>query len=600
MKPFLGSRFRMFMIAAMPAVVMGIAMHFLLERTVRQETISEARHNLGHMMDYAGMALAPAAHESPSELAEKVARIAKAGGVRVTLLDLDGVVLADSEMATDRVSAMENHATRPEVVGAISDGEGSSTRFSDTIGVPLMYLARKLQIDDRQVILRLAYTMYELDDKTMARQRVLLILLSVVFVSAMLLALLVSGLQAKRVQQIAQAALRMAEGEYQVRINDSKNDELSRLAGALNKLAEANQATFKRLENESHVVRAIIDAMAEGVVAVDGEGRITLINRAMVRLAGHPDAKVHDYIDDCISTPELLQSIEEAQNGQGVNREMAVEMPKEATLLVNAVPLSVNGSALMVVHDTTELHRLHQVRRDFVANVSHELRNPVATIQAAAETLSEIREDAADSPDETRLLATIERQTFRMANLVRDLLDLARIEGGEFAVDPQSIDIEDFLSQIVSSFEMTAEGKTLSLSLNIAADFPPCTCDPAALQTVVTNLLDNAVKYTSPGDSVTVRAGRERYDTVFIEISDTGPGIGPDHLPRIFERFYRVDNGRSRELGGTGLGLSIVKHLMSAMGGKVSVTSTPGQGSTFRITLPSCQSSTPTNTVEEV
>jgi two-component system phosphate regulon sensor histidine kinase PhoR len=390
----------------------------------------------------------------------------------------------------------------------------------------------------------------------------------------------------RRMRRMADAALRMASGDFNIQLPDHRGDDVSRLAQSLNRLADASASTFHRLEAESRLVRSIIETMREGVMAVDQDGRITLVNDAMLRLTGHRGAAAGLSPAEVILAPELLQAIREVLEGNPVSREISVTRPLPATLLVNGAPLADGEGALAVVHDTTELHRLHQMRRDFVANVSHELRNPVATIQAAVETLASFTEETQAGDDERRLLATVSRQTARMAALVRDLLGLARIESGQLVLEPRTTDLGDLVPGIMAAFEAQARDKGLTLDLTVDSDTPPGLCDASALHTVIGNLLDNAVKYARPGDRISVHARLDGPARVAIEVSDTGPGIAEEHLPRLFERFYRVDAGRSRELGGTGLGLAIVKHLCAAMGGTVSVKSAVGTGTTFTVQLP--------------
>jgi two-component system phosphate regulon sensor histidine kinase PhoR len=376
----------------------------------------------------------------------------------------------------------------------------------------------------------------------------------------------------------------MAAGDLDVRVRiEPGDDEVARVGRALNQLADATRDTIRRLDEEGRLVRTILESMREGVMALDGSGRVTLVNQAMIDTCAFPPGALGRPAAELIRAPEVLQAVAEAADGRAVSREVHVALPRPATLLVNASPLR-EGGALLVVHDTTELHRLHQVRRDFVANVSHELRNPVATIQAAVETLADLRPDP--DPDERRLLETVTRQSARMAALVRDLLSLARIESGQLELHPRALDLGQELQALVSPFDAPARAKELELVVEPAPGTPPVLADPEALQTVLGNLVDNAVKYARPGDRVLVRVRPGEPGWVEIEVSDTGPGIDAIHLPRLFERFYRVDAGRSREVGGTGLGLALVKHLAAAMGGKVQVRSTPGRGATFTVTLP--------------
>ncbi|NOZ01173.1 MAG: PAS domain-containing protein, partial [Deltaproteobacteria bacterium] len=344
------------------------------------------------------------------------------------------------------------------------------------------------------------------------------------------------------------------------------------------------------------LVKAILEGMQEGVLAVSPQGRITAANPAMLKLTDFQGDPVGRSPAELLRAPGLLNAIEEAGAGKPVTAEVVVTHPHRRTLLVNATPLGRPGGILVVVHDTTEVHRLHRMRRDFVANVSHELRNPIATIQAAVETLSDMGGLLGSSgPDEDgkALIATIERQTARMSAIVNDLLDLSRIESGQLKLKPEEIDAGEFIEGIVNGFKERADARGLRLRVDVEQDLATIFCDRTGLQTVLSNLLDNALKYTREGDEINVHAMQGNDGRAILEVADSGPGIEPKHLPRLFERFYRVDKGRSRDVGGTGLGLAIVKHLCAAMGGSVSVNSRVGSGTAFRVVLPCRKQSEP-------
>jgi two-component system phosphate regulon sensor histidine kinase PhoR len=324
--------------------------------------------------------------------------------------------------------------------------------------------------------------------------------------------------------------------------------------------------------------------MREGVLAVGPDGRITAANTALLALAGHEGDAFGRRPAEVLRIPEVLAAVDAALAGRSTSEEIAVAAPRPATLLVGAVPLAERGGALVVLHDLTELQRVERVRRDFVANVSHELRNPVATVQAAAETLDVLLADD-PSPDRRRLVETIERSAVRLAALVADLLDLARLDAGQVRVESAPTPLRPLLAAAVAAFGDRAQARGVAIAVRVDPGAERARCDPGALGTVLSNLLDNAVKYTRRGDSIELRARRDG-DGVVVEVTDTGPGIEAVHLPRLFERFYRVDAGRSRDVGGTGLGLSIVKNLVLAMRGRIAVRSTPGYGTTFAVTLP--------------
>jgi len=585
----IGFRTWLLLSAVVPTLVVAGSLWLYLDARIQEDIEAEAGASLKSLMGIAEQGMAHLDMEDTSLLQDTVEQIGRASRVRVTLIREDGVVLADSDVAVDRVPALDNHGGRPEIDQAITRGTGRATRFSNTLGAQLKYLAHRVNREDSAIIVRLAYPMTELEQRRSDRRNAVLWIALVALILAGVGTWLLASRLGARVSRLRDAALRMASGEFEVRVEDRGSSELSDLADSMNRLALACQETFHHLEQEGRLVKAILEGMQEGVLAVSPEGRITSANPAMLRLAGFDGDPVDRYPAELLRTPGLLDALEEAGSGKPVTTEVAVIHPERLTLLVNATPLGGPGGVLVVVHDITEVHRLHRMRRDFVANVSHELRNPIATIQAAVETLSDVGgllDPGILEEDRKTLFATIERQTARMSTLVNDLLDLSRIESGQLRLKPEEIDLRDFVEGIVRGFDDRARARRFKVEMRAAGDLPELFCDRTGLQTVLTNLLDNAVKYTREGDDIEIRIDRGEDSNVVIEVEDSGPGVDAKHLPRLFERFYRVDKGRSRDLGGTGLGLAIVKHLCAAMGGSVSVRSTVGKGTTFRLVLP--------------
>lgn len=578
----IGTRTRLFAATLVPVMAAGIALALVLHADVERDTEHQSWAALERVRD----ALAPRVATATGNDLDAMVRVAgQASGVRVTVIARDGRVQADSDVPAARVGTLDNHLHRPEVAGALADGSARSRRYSDTLRAPLFYLATRVDMRDGPGVLRLAYAVHELEGRAFRRNLAVLGFTAAAMALGALGAWAVASLVARRVRRLAEAASRVAQGRYDERVDDAGGDELARMGDALNRLAASNAATFSRLQAESRRVHAILQAMHQGVMATDGGGRIALINDAMLHLAAWEGPAEGRLPSDLIRTPELLAAIAEAQAGQPTLREVSVVHPQPRMLLVHASPLPDPGGVLVVASETTELHRVHQMRRDFVANLSHELRNPIGTLQAALETLAEIRGAGDRDPAaEARLVDTMTRQAARMSSLVRDLLDLARIESGQRAMSPRAVDLPSLLADIGAGFADKAATKRVALRVD-AGNAGSIRTDPDALQTVLGNLLDNAIQYARPEDSVTVTATATPAG-IEIAVADTGPGIAEVHLPRLFERFYRVDAGRSRELGGTGLGLSIVKHLCAALGGSVRVESRVGAGSTFTVTLP--------------
>lgn len=383
--------------------------------------------------------------------------------------------------------------------------------------------------------------------------------------------------------ELTRAARRMADGDLTVRTRLAGNDELAELGHSLDRLAGGMAATLSDLRGERDLQKRILEAMHEGVVVVDGDGRIVLVNpalRAMLLLGADAVGKL---LIETVRHAQLHTMLENARAARD-DRQVELELPglKPRRMLVQAAPLVGDEGLLFVFVDVTELRRLESLRRDFVANASHELRTPIAAVRSATETLRwgalEDRQAA------TRFVDIIERNAVRLQNLVEDMLELSKLESNEFKLKRERVELQRVVPIVLALFRERAEKKGVRLSSELPPTLAAVDGDPRALEHVLSNLVDNAVKYCPAGSRISVGASEED-GRVRLVVSDTGPGIAAEHLSRVFERFYRIDAGRSRELGGTGLGLSIVKHMVEAMRGKVSVESTVGGGSTFSVAL---------------
>ena len=507
-------------------------------------------------------------------------------GVRVTLIRADGVVLGDSELDGDALEQVENHARRSEVEHAFARGGGASERWSSTVGQRMLYMAVPFrQGGEVAGVVRLAKPLTEVDE-AVGRLRGLVAL---AFGIALLVAVFMSSLAAqwmsKAVRALTAAARRMAAGDLAARTGIAGQDEVAELGWALDQLAGNLASAVSELRTERDLLSRVLEGMKEGVLLLDRDGRIALANPALREMLLLGAQLVGKLPLEVIRNAQLKRLLDEAESAEEtVSGEIEVGDLKPRRLLVHAAALpDESGGLLAVFVDVTDLRRLEMIRRDFVANVSHELRTPIATIRSAAETLRRAIDAGPDSA--TEFIQIIERQAERLQHLVEDLLDLSRIESRQFRLAVESVPVGPMLEHILRAFREQAAAKRILFSVDLPGDLRPVRADRRALEQVLTNLVENAVKYGGEGGTVTVRASTEN-DRMRIAVADTGPGIEAAHLPRLFERFYRVDAGRSRELGGTGLGLSIVKHLVEAMGGKVSVESTPGRGTTFAFTLP--------------
>lgn len=370
-----------------------------------------------------------------------------------------------------------------------------------------------------------------------------------------------------------------------VRTRVHSEDEVGELARALDELADGLTSSMQSLRNERDQLAAILDAMVEGVLVTDGDGAIVATNGALREMLLVRREVLGQTPIEAIRNDDLHELIAEvARTGAAVSRELEVGGMKPRRVMVRVAPLGGGeGGTVTVLSDVTELRRLESLRRDFVANVSHELRTPVAAVLAATETL----QDGAlgDPAMATEFVGIIARHSERLHRLVEDLLELSRIEARQLKLQLETVDVAGAAAHAVELFRLAAGKKRIQCGTSLGDDLPLVRVDRSALEHVLSNLIDNAIKYCPEGARVTVRAQR-RGAQVRLSVEDNGAGIDARHLPRLFERFYRVDTGRSRALGGTGLGLAIVKHLVEAMGGEVSVESAVGKGTSFHVDLP--------------
>ncbi|HVZ75326.1 MAG TPA: ATP-binding protein [Polyangia bacterium] len=415
------------------------------------------------------------------------------------------------------------------------------------------------------------------------------VVLGLSFVVAIVVTALASRLLSRALRRVTDVARRMADGDLQARTRFMGDDEFAALGRALDGLASGLSDTLTELRGERDLLGRILQSMREGVLVLDGDGLILLVNPAL-RGALHLGENVEGRAPlELFRNGDLQELLERAVGAdEPVTGEIETGALTPRRLLVHASPLpptedEPKRGLLAVFVDVTEIRRLETLRKDFVANVSHELRTPVTAVRSAVETLRHTLEN--DQAASARFVDMIDRNAQRLGNLVEDLLDLSRIESKEYQPDLQMLPLRPAAEQVVGLLRGKIEDKRQRLALEIPSEGFVVRADRRALEQVFTNLVENAVKYCPAESSITVRA-RLADNHARVEVVDTGPGVEPRHQPRLFERFYRVDGGRSREMGGTGLGLSIVKHLVEAMSGVVGVESTPGRGSTFWFTLP--------------
>jgi two-component system phosphate regulon sensor histidine kinase PhoR len=520
-----------------------------------------------------------------ARLQAHVRRLASDAGARLTVIGDDGRVLADSE---EDPGVMENHAHRPEVVQARERGWGADTRTSRTLGKPMLYVAvRADDIGPGVSFVRAALPANLVEDQILGLDRIIWTAAAGAGLAAVALAFWLARRTVRPLAELTEAARLIAAGGYGHKVYASGPDEIGDLARTFNHMSARLAAQFAQLEEDRQQLRAILSGMVEGVVALGPDERILFVNdRAARLLEFQAQAAVGRRLWEVVRVRGLQDMVRRAMSGPEPHQEeLRWNSPSLRSLTVHAARLASGGGAVLVLHDTTDLRRLERMRQDFVANVSHELKTPLSVIKACVETLLD---GAADDPlHRGRFLERIGDQADRLYALILDLLSLARIESGEEAFELQALPLGPTVAECLERHRARAGAKRQEL----LAEPPPegddlaALVDEEALGQILDNLVDNAVKYTPEGSRITVRWCDEG-EQVRLEVEDNGQGIPEADLPRVFERFYRVDKARSREMGGTGLGLAIVKHLAQAMKGGVRATSRVGQGTTFIVSLP--------------
>jgi two-component system phosphate regulon sensor histidine kinase PhoR len=521
--------------------------------------------------------------------------------------------LADSQ--ADEVT-MENHATRPEFAAALRGNIGMATRLSRTVGIPFLYVAAPVPSG----AVRMAYPLSSVQQAQAKVRRSLTVSSAIALLVALVLAALISELISRRLRRIVAFAERVAAGDLSARIAERSSDEIATVAAALDRTARKLEESFAAVETSRRQLETLLNSMQEAVIAVGNDGKVLWVNGRMQRLLG-ASVRIGAPAVETVRDPGFLAAIESAIGRREISRTRATALLPGRIFQVTAAPMPLHSSmsqranmqapeglrgdtgarqpvapaalpgAVAVLHDLTDLERVEKTRRDFIANVSHELRTPLTSVQGYAETLldSPVGVDA----NTREFLEIILKNAARMSRLTEDLLVLARVESGEQRFALRAVNTSDLLQDAVATFQVEAREQGLSLLVeNSAPD--AVLVDPEAIHQVLANLIRNAISYAREGGRITLGAHALKNMTEFY-VRDFGPGIASEHLPRLFERFYRIDKARSRESGGTGLGLAIVKHIVLAHGGQVRAESQLGHGSTFYFTIPAFPVSTETD-----
>jgi two-component system phosphate regulon sensor histidine kinase PhoR len=553
------------LIIAVCALTMNVLIHKAWQDMLRKEIETSLRQKTVLFASRIATTPPDARQQVTSELAKEL-------GARATVIDSSGNVLAESD--TDPAK-MENHASRPEFAAALRGQAGQDIRESRTLGVPLLYVA----VPVVGGAVRMAYPLSVLQEADRQVRNNLIKSSAVAVFIAMLFAFFAAQSIGRRLSRITGFAERIAGGDLSARIQEDATDEVAHVAMALDKTARKLEESFRALENSRQTLETLLNSMQEPVIAVSKDGKVLWANQRMERLLPS-GVRLGEPLVQSARDPEILRALQHALEARDVTTSRAAKIVAGRIFDLTAAPMP-GGGAVAVLHDQTEIERVEKTRRDFIANVSHELRTPLTSIQGYAETLQETGE----LPDNARdFVEIIRKNAARMARLTEDLLVLARVESGERNFSYEMVAPEELLREVVQTFREIADTRDVEISISNTAE-SRVFVDRDAMHQVFANLVDNALKYGEAGKKIVVGA-READDGVEFFVRDFGEGISSEHLPRLFERFYRVDKARSRESGGTGLGLAIAKHVVRAHGGSIKAESELNHGATFSFTLP--------------
>lgn len=514
---------------------------------------------------------------------------------RITVILYSGEVIGDSFA---RVETMENHRERPEIQTALSGEKSMAVRYSPTLDKNMMYIALPI-VHSRPdpAVIRTAASISDIDTKVEDMRNSIALVLVLTTMAAALASLYVSRRIADPVEQMRQGARAFSKGNLTNQLPYPDTEELSQLAKAMNSMALELNKKIMDVKNRSRELEAVHTSMQEGVIAINDQERIITINKAA--------AKIFDFSPETLKTKHVLEVARNYDLQVFIKKALATSEPVEDDIVIDVgerMVLNIHSTALydahdkrmgtlVIFHDITRIRLLETMHKDFAANVSHELKTPLTTIKGFIETLQHMMADSESGANQDsaaqfgRFLGIIEKNVNRMVSLIDDLLALSRLErlkGTDIQFETHPL--ADLIQKAVGFCADRAQSRGITMEV-YCPDAIAAMVDPTLMEQAVFNLVDNAVKYSGDGTCVAINAELKDRN-IQIQVKDTGPGIDATHLPKIFNRFYRVDKGRSRDQGGTGLGLAIVKHIVQYHNGRIEVESRRGKGTCFTITIP--------------
>ena len=505
---------------------------------------------------------------------------------RVTLIGLDGHVIGDSFVPQNKLSVLENHRERPEVISAFAIGYGEDTRLSQTVKEQMIYMAVPVGFPKSYAILRFSKPLYDIGVFNIGMSKNIGQDFFLTFLFSLITGLVASFFLTRPVITLAEITQKRISGNLPGNIPFHRNDEIGLLANVFNEMRDE----ISNLQRIEEWYKAVFSGIREAIIVTNTAGDIIMVNPAasrMFRIDGDM-FKVRPLRH--LSDNKLQELFAKVHNNHVtlLKEEMTVASSKGSRILqISSMPVVKEArfdGTVFVLNDITKLRNLERIRKDFVSSVSHELRTPLSVISGYTETLLD---GAMHEPEHAaEFLKIILEATAQLTALVNDVLDLSRIESGQIVYQFMPVDINGIIAKSVGLLKLSLEKKHIRLDLQIPDDLPPVNADAVYLEIVIRNLLDNAIKYVNEHNGAIWISAFQRDNNVHVEVEDNGIGIAKEDLSKIFERFYRVDKARSRQLGGTGLGLSIVKHIVLAHKGNVEVRSRVNQGSVFSVIFP--------------
>jgi two-component system phosphate regulon sensor histidine kinase PhoR len=523
---------------------------------------------------------------STAEIDKNLEDVAGDLPTRLTVIDADGLVLGDSEVPAEE---MDNHAGRPEIAAALKGEVASSSRGSRTIGKNFIYAAAPIKVNGEIVgVARVSLAEEDVMPVVYQIWWIFLVAFGILLVVIVAVSIWTERTIVGGLKGMSEAAADLAAGDLFRRVAEPDIRDFSELAWDFNEMAEHVRHRVEEVAEERGKLEAVLDNISAGIMVTDAERKIILLNPAAEEiLAVRQEEALGNRIIESFSSRELDITVSKAASGESVDEQIELLYPQKMYLQIKSNPVvSTEGEVVATVsaiEDITALKRLNMIRQDFVANVSHELRTPVASVKALTDSLLAGAAEHKETAD--RFLKDLDQEVTRLSQLIDDLLTLSKLETKEAVLQVEDIQLREIVKECLDSKDLLAEEFNVVMEVEPENTEMLINGDRQLLRTALNNLVDNAIKYNHPGGKVIIRVLQDD-DHVILQVQDTGIGVPREELPRVFERFYRVDKARSRETGGTGLGLSIVKHIADLHGGGVDVTSVEGEGSIFSIRVP--------------